>query len=94
MRRTLRFLWTWCRSNKHKPVHEQHQGLAAQLRGHYSYFGIRSNYGMLEAVYERALETWRRWLGRRSTTGHLSYAKFEAFLNRYPLPMPRIVHAI
>lgn len=94
VRRTLRYLWTWCRSNKHKPVHEQHQGLAAKLRGHYSYFGIRSNYGMLEAVYERALETWRRWLGRRSNTGYLSHAKFDAFLTRYPLPMPHIVHAI
>ena len=47
LRRTLRAYWTWCRSNRHMPVHEQHRALSRKLQGHYGYFGMRGNYKML-----------------------------------------------
>ena len=94
LRRSLRALWAWCRNNRHIRVHEQHQTLSRKLLGHYGYYGIRSNYKMLEVVYEQTLRTWRRWLGKRSSKGYLTIRAFANFLERYPLPLPRIVHAV
>ena len=93
LRRTLRAYWTWCRSNRHMPVHEQHRALSRKLQGHYGYFGMRGNYKMLEVVYEGLTESWRKWLGRRSRKGYVSKEAFGKFLDRYPLPKPRIVHS-
>ena len=55
---------------------------------------MRSNFRLIEVVYERAIESWRRWLGRRSSKGYLSIEAFVVFLERYPLPTPRIVHDV
>lgn len=93
IRRTLRRWRQWCRRNRHGPVHEQHWTLSRKLRGHYGYYGVRGNYKMLEVVYERVIEMWRHWLGRRTRAGYISAARFQHFLDRYPLPKPRIVHA-
>ncbi|MFK7856855.1 MAG: hypothetical protein AB8B79_22245 [Granulosicoccus sp.] len=75
-------------------VNEQRQSLSRKLQGHYGYYGIRGNYRMLEEVYEKTLDMWRRWLGSRSSKGYLTFVAFEKFLERYPLPKPRIVHAV
>ena len=94
LRRSLKALWVWCRNNRHLLVREQHLTLCRKLQGHYGYYGIRSNYKMLEAVYEETLRMWRRWLGSRSRRGYLRIEAFVKFLERYPLPKPRIVHAV
>ena len=94
LRRSLKALWTWCRKNRHIQVHEQHRTLSRKLQGHYGYYGIRSNYKMLEVVYEDTLRMWRRWLGRRSRKGYLTIKAFAKFIECYPLPKPRIVHAL
>ena len=94
LRRSLKALWTWCRWNRHMLVNEQHRTLSRKLQGHYGYYGIRGNYRMLEEVYEKTLVMWRRWLGSRSSKGYLTFEAFDKFLERYPLPKPRIVHAL
>ncbi len=93
LRRSVRALWTWCRSNRHESIHEQHRMLSKKLQGHYGYYGLRGNYKQLEVVYEKAIDTWRYWLGRRSRRGYIRKDAFRGFLDRYPLPKPRIVHA-
>ena len=94
LRRSLKAMWTWCRKNRHMPVHEQYRSLSWKLQGHYGYYGIRSNYRLLEQVYEKTLMAWRKWLGRRCSKGYLSHEAMDKFIARYPLPKPRIVHAI
>jgi hypothetical protein len=34
---------------------------------------------------------WRKWLGRRSQRGYISWVRFHQLLERYPLPEPKIV---
>ena len=94
LRRSLKALWAWCRWNRHMLVQEQHRTLSRKLQGHYGYYGIRGNYRMLEQVYENTLVMWRRWLGRRSSKGYLTCVAFDEFIEHYPLPKPRIVHAL
>jgi len=86
-------IWDWCKHNRHISVKEQQQILKSKLVGHYQYYGIRGNLKFLEVYYEAVLDAWKRWLGRRSRTGYISYDDFGKFLGHYPLPKPRIVHA-
>lgn len=93
LRRTMTSLWRWCRDHRHWKLPEQHQALSQKLRGHYQYFGIRSNYKMLEVVYEHAEKAWRHWLGRRSSK-RVTWKRFDRIREVFPLPQPRIIHAI
>ena len=76
------------------PVHEQHSTLSKKLQGHYAYYGVRGNYRLLEIVYEKCLESWKKWLGRRCSKDYLSFEAFGCFIERYPLPKSRIVHDV
>lgn len=93
-RRTIKAIWQWCKENRHQPLAEQHQMLSLKLRGHYQYYGIRSNYRQLENVAQKVRRAWRYWLNRRSSQRDMDWEKFEKLLKQFPLPIPRIVHNI
>jgi group II intron reverse transcriptase/maturase len=94
LRRSIKALWQWCKENHHLPLAEQYRLLCLKLRGHYQYYGIRSNYRQLEAIYQQALKKWWYWLNRRNRRGKLEWEKFKRILTILPLPRPRIIHAI
>ena len=52
--RFMRMLWRWCKESRHDPLKLQHDRLCSKLRGFYQYFGVRSNFKVLEVVYEYA----------------------------------------
>lgn len=91
LNRYLKMTWNWCKENRHDPIQDQYQTLSAKLRGFYQYYGVRSNFKALEAAYEYTEKAWRRWLSRRS---HKGKVVFEELRDAFPLPKPRIVHAI
>ncbi len=91
--RAMKLLWRWCHYNRHLRITEQYRTLCSKLRGHYQYYGIRCNMRMLEQVYQLVRRAWRRWLGRRHRSGHISAEKFKSTIEKtFPLPRPRIVH--
>lgn len=92
--RAQKNIWQWCKKNRHLPLKEQYTKLCSKLLGHYAYYGIRCNIKSLRSVYEYVRRAWHYWLGRRSTRSHIRWEKFAAFLERWVLPMPRIVHSI
>lgn len=94
LRRAVKSLWQWCRDHRHWKLPEQYQGLCQKLRGHYQYYGIRSNYKMLEVVMEHVEKAWRYWLSRRSNQSSIPWDEFERIRRVFPLPKPRIYHAI
>ena len=94
VRKTVQALWIWCRNNRHKDLAKQHRILCSKLRGHYQYFGVRCNIRAMEAVLHHARRGWRFWLNRRSSKKALNWEKFEALLERMPLPRPYIIHNV
>ena len=93
LRRSMKAIWQWCRENRHDYLNEQYKALCSKLRGYYQYYGIRSNYKLLEVVYEHTERAWRYWLSRRSQRSRISWQKFTASLReKLPLPKPKIVH--
>ena len=94
MRRAMNEYWQWCRWNRHVLITEQYKKLCQKLRGYYQYYAIRGNYPALEKVYSFVVRAWRYWLRRRDRKKQLSWEKYEKVQEMFPLPRPRIIHAI
>jgi len=94
VRKTIQGIRDWCRRNRHRNIDEQHRVLCSKLRGHYQYFGVRCNMRAMAAVGDQARRAWRYWLHRRSSKKAMPWEKFGALLERMPLPMPKILHAV
>lgn len=88
--RKLKEVYQWCRRNRHLWVRVQWQRLSEVLRGHYQYYGRRTNYMGLDRFYRAVRRLWRKCLGRRSNDGYLTWERYNRLLRRYPLPVPRI----
>lgn len=82
----------YCKTNRHRPLPEQHQKLSKKLQGHYAYFGITGNDKSLRSVEHQTARIWRKWLSRRSRKSKIAWEEFKRILLRYPLPKPRIYH--
>lgn len=84
----------WCQSHRHDAIRSQWEMLAQKLKGHYGYYGITGNFVALARFQFEVANTWRKWLSRRSQKAYLDWPTFHRLLERYPLPQPRIRHAI
>jgi group II intron reverse transcriptase/maturase len=92
--RSVRAIAQWCRCHRHLPLAEQHAALQQKLRGHYAYFGITGNYEALDRFYFQTRRVWRKWLSRRSNRVRVTWERFHRLVERYPLPLPRVVHTV
>src|SRR5262252_7149680 len=81
----------WPRS-RHRPAPEQRARLSAVLVGHYAYYGITGNIRRLQGYRYQVVRIWHKWLERRTRGRLLTWASFNAFLARHPLPAARIIH--
>jgi RNA-directed DNA polymerase len=75
----------------HAPVGVQRDWLASVLRGHYAYYGLPSNWHRLDTFYDEVRRLWYHVLNRRSQR-RLSWVRFNALLERFPLPRASITH--
>jgi group II intron reverse transcriptase/maturase len=90
--RALTAVNDWCRTNRHRPILDQHAVLSAKLRGHYAYYAITGNMRQLQRYVQQVRRTWRKWLARRTRSQPLSWDRFNACLARHPLPAGKIIH--
>lgn len=90
--RALRAAKEWCRANRHHALRWQQECLSRKLKGHYAYYGITGNARQIGCYYIGVIRIWRKWLARRTRSGRLPWARFNALLARFPLPSPYIVH--
>lgn len=82
----------WCRTNRHRPIAEQHEKLNLKMKGHYAYYGITGNSKRLLWYWHEAGRVWPKWLSRRDRKRNIPWEDFNKVLQRHPLPQPRIVH--
>jgi group II intron reverse transcriptase/maturase len=90
LQRAMKAVGDFCRSHRHKPIKEQHAGLARRLRGHYNYFAVQGNFKSLVRLHQRSRRLWFKWLKRRSQRTRLNWNSFADILRDFPLPRPRI----
>jgi group II intron reverse transcriptase/maturase len=95
VRKAHRALGDWCRRHRHRPLKEQHAALVRRLRGHFQYFGVNGNIRSLQQLLDHTTWLWHKWLRRRSQRArHLTWKRFSAYLEAFPLPQPRIYVSI
>jgi group II intron reverse transcriptase/maturase len=92
--RALRRINLWCQGHRHAPIPWQHARLERKLRGHDEYYGISGNSKALSSLRHWVKRIWRKWLSRRSRTSRVNWVRFNLLLKRYPLPNPKIRHAV
>lgn len=92
--RAIRNFNMWLKKNRHMDMKEQQLKLQRKLQGHYAYYGITFNYDQLYKVWESVKTMWKKWLGKRSRKSYISWEKFRYILEGYPLPRPKVMHAI
>jgi len=90
LQRAIKVAADWCRRHRHEPVRVQHAALSRRIQGHFNYFGVSGNYRNLVPLVEATRRHWLKWLRRRSNRSRLTWKRFAAILQRYPLPTPRI----
>ena len=91
LRRAIQRVYLRCRSQRHRPVAEQHATLKSRLQGHFNYFGVNGNVGSLRLLLRQAERAWFKWLCRRSQRARLTWMRFKDLLKDFPLPRPRVV---
>lgn len=85
----------WLKSIRNcKPLKEWWKTLIAKLRGHYEYYGISGNYAYIAKYYYRCRQLAFKWINRRSQRKSMNWEQFSGYLERFPLPNPRIKHNI
>jgi len=89
--RKLHTVRTEQRRRMHTPLPEQHRWLCSILRGHYRYYGLPSNFQALDGFYREVCRGWFRALRRRSQR-RLTWARFNRWLEHFPLPRAGIFH--
>jgi RNA-directed DNA polymerase len=92
--RALRSIAQWCRLNRHQPLGDQQQTLGQKLRGHFAYYGITGNSTALSMFRTAVVRCWRYWLSRRNRERSLDWDHFNRLLERYPLPLTKVVHSV
>ena len=90
LRRAANAVASWCRRHRHERVKDQHAMLRRKLTGHFNYFGVNGNTRCLEQLVWQVERTWKKWLGRRSQRGWISWSRFKNLIKTYPLPRPTI----
>ncbi|MEM6692355.1 MAG: group II intron reverse transcriptase/maturase [Planctomycetota bacterium] len=82
-------LKAWFRTNLTTPIAAVWASLERKLRGHFGYFHVNDNWKMLMKYREAARRLAFRWMRRRSHKGgQLSWASYQQYLDRHPLPLP------
>lgn len=84
----------WVRKNRNMPIHELWEEATRKIRGYYQHYGLTDNYEMMGKYLYKATRALYKWLNRRSQRKSFDWKKFNLFLNKYPLPKPRIYHNI
>jgi group II intron reverse transcriptase/maturase len=68
--------------------------LKAKLTGHYNYFGISGNIRSLQQFYYEVVKVSYKWINRRSQKRSMTWKQFFKYLERHPLPKPKIYHSL
>jgi RNA-directed DNA polymerase len=95
IRSKLKRVNDWCRKVRSKYRLKQiYEMFTRKLKGHIGYYGVSFNLGGVWAFVNKAVKILYKWLNRRSQKKSFDWDKFNLFLQRYPLPKIKVVHAL
>jgi RNA-directed DNA polymerase len=90
MRASLLRCKEWLKQNRNKPIKELMKTFRTKVQGHYNYYGITDNTKALRKFYYQVWKMLYKWLNRRSQRKSFGWEKYTLFLEKFPIPEPRI----
>jgi group II intron reverse transcriptase/maturase len=81
----------WLKANRTLPTAVLMHRLSAKLRGHYAYYGVTDNSKSIGNFRHVVCQLLFKWINRRGKRRCCNWEKFTLFLQRFPLPTPRIM---
>ena len=94
-RKKVKEMAQWVKKKRNRlKLRELWNQLRTKLRGHYQYYGISGNYRAIYRYYCCVVKLAFKWLNRRSQRKSFNWEQFTKYLERFPLPRPRIVHRL
>ena len=94
MIRKLTELRIEARRRMHWLMGEQQRWLVAVLRGHYTYYGVPTNFRSLSIFAYEVRKLWFKVLRRRSQKSQMTWSRFNDLLKVFPLPTPRLSRSL
>lgn len=76
------------------PLKDWWPTIKAKLTGHYNYFGISGNFRCLQQFYLSMFWMMFKWINRRSQRKSMTIEMYQKYVERNPLPTPRICYAL
>lgn len=80
----------WLRANRTTDIKDIMDRLKRSLNGYYNYYCITDNTKAVENFLYRVKQLLFKWMNRRSQRKSFSWDKFNLFLRKYPLPIPKV----
>ncbi|MCD6135377.1 group II intron reverse transcriptase/maturase [Candidatus Bipolaricaulota bacterium] len=80
----------WLKINRNTETKIIMQKLTIKLLGYYRYYGITDNTKALVSFRTEVGKLLFKWMNRRSQKRSFDWNRFNLFLKRYPLPIPKI----
>lgn len=91
MRKSLKVVWQWIKTNRHKADLKTLWGtFCSKIRGYVQYYGISHNVSWVEKFIRKATQIFFNWINRRSQKRSMSWEKFILFMKRFPLPEAKV----
>jgi RNA-directed DNA polymerase len=90
-RAKLKAMNTWLRAVRNaRKIADWWKVFVAKLAGHYRYYGVSGNSKSISEYHWKARELVYKWVNRRSQRKSYSAQEFLEYVERHPLPRPRI----
>ncbi len=84
----------WLKRNRNMPAPTLMGKLRVKLLGYDRHYGITDNIKALYRFHYEVEKLLFKWLNRRSQRKSFDWSKFQKFLDKFPLPRPRIYVSI
>ena len=91
LRAKLKAVKAELRRRRHDPIPEVGEYLAAVVRGHSQYYGIRGNWRAIGRFRDEVSRLWHRALSRRSQKGVVRWDRMQRLIQRF-IPPAHLVH--
>lgn len=87
--RSMSAFTDWIKTHRNRmKLHSLWQLAATKLRGHFNFYGVRSNAAKLAHFYHHCVGALFKWVNRRSQKRSFTWERFERRLRFHPLPRP------
>lgn len=94
-RQKLKAMNQWLKFIRNRqPLREWWEVLGRKVSGHFQYYGVSGNSAGIRQFRTDVICLAHKWINRRSQRGRYDWARFGRYLERHPLPRPRIHHRL